>query len=92
MNGDCNCSGSLKLVATAERPTVSGPWQGECPECGTGVELGYAGRVPVHEPPRTESQTDERLGHVRVRSADVADQTGDLLLGFGPVMARDRPP
>jgi hypothetical protein len=87
MNDDCNRSESVKLIATAERPTVSITWEGECPQCGMSVELGYAGRLPVHEPPRTESQTDEWLGHVRVRTADIADHTEDLLPGFGPVMA-----
>jgi hypothetical protein len=92
MNDDRNCSGSLKLIATAERPTVNGTWQGECPVCGTGVELGYAGRVPVHEPPRNGGQTDERPRHVQVRTADVAHDTRVLVPGLGPVTARDHPP
>jgi hypothetical protein len=71
MNDETNCSGSLKLIATAERPTVIGSWTGGCPECGKRVELGYAGRVPVHEPPRIGGRSGERLRHVQVRDTNV---------------------
>jgi hypothetical protein len=71
MDNDDKCSGSLKLIATADRPATIGSWTGECPQCGTRVEFGYAGRVPVHEPPRNGGRPDERLRHVQVRVPDV---------------------
>ena len=80
MNNDGNCSGSLKLIATAGKPTWNGAWPGECPECGVRVELGYAGLVPVHEPPRTGGRPDARLRQVRVRAADVVHDTTAVAL------------
>ena len=94
MNNDDKCSGSLKLIATADRPATIGSWTGECPQCGTRVELGYAGRVPVHEPPRNGGRPDERLRHVQVGVADVVhdhDHTRTLALGHPRQSAAQAP-
>jgi hypothetical protein len=71
MNIDDKCPGSLKLIATAKCPATIGSRTGECPECGTREELGYAGHMPVHEPPRNGGRADERLRHDQVRATDV---------------------
>jgi hypothetical protein len=92
MNDDCNRSGSLKLITTAEGSTLNGTWQGECPQCGTAVELGFAGTVLVHEPPRNGGQIEEGLRHVRVRATDVTHLTRELAHGLGPATASGHPP
>jgi hypothetical protein len=92
MNDVCNRSESLKLITTAERSTLNGTWQGECPECGTRVELGFARTVPVHEPPRNGGRIEERLRHVQVRAADVIHRASNLLQGLAPATASDHPP
>jgi hypothetical protein len=77
VNSKVNRSGSLKLNATAEQATDKKTWTGERPERGERVELGYAGHMSVHEPPRTGGRPHERLRHVQARATGVA---GDLRL------------
>jgi hypothetical protein len=91
MNDDRNRSESLKLITTAERSTSSGTWQGECPQCGTPVELGFAGTVPVHEPPRNGGQIQEGLRHVQVRATDVI-HAREFAHGLGQATASGHPP
>jgi hypothetical protein len=76
MNSDSICSGSLKLIVAANCTTLRDSWTGECPTCGEPVELGYAGPVPVHEPPRNGGRIEERLRHDEVASTEVAVEHG----------------
>jgi hypothetical protein len=92
MNDDPNRSESLKLTATAERSTSNGTWQGECSQCGTAVELGFAGTVPVHEPPRTGGLIQEGPRHVQVRATDVIHNARELAHGRGPATGSGHPP
>jgi hypothetical protein len=71
MTTETDRSGSLKLIATAKKPTSTASWTGECPEGGTGVEFGYTGLVPVREPSRSGGQSDEWLRHDRARADSV---------------------
>jgi hypothetical protein len=79
MNSMQICSGSPKLIVAANSTALNDPWLGECPKRGEHAELGYAGQVPVHEPPRSRGRADEWLTRVQGRVAGVALPTARAL-------------